>query len=123
MTATILSPPRTGPAVRTGLALAVLLALADVAAGIALVGDATGTAVAVFGGLMALATLGALPAAWRGTGWALRTVAATRLLGALTAVPAFFVDDVAPGLVLAAAVTVVAAIVVAVLVLPRGARS
>ena len=72
-----------------------VLAIGDVAAGIALVGDVTGTVVAVLGGLMALMTFGALPAAWRGAGWALRTVAGTRLLGALTAVRAFFVDDVA----------------------------
>ncbi|TFV87414.1 hypothetical protein E4P38_14040 [Blastococcus sp. CT_GayMR16] len=82
-----------------------------------------GTTIAVVGGLLALGTIGALPAAWRGAAWALRTVAATRLLGALTAVPAFFVDDVPAGMVLAAAVTVVVAIVVVVLVLPRGTRS
>jgi hypothetical protein len=118
MTAT-LARPRTSPAVRTGLVLAVLLAGGGGAAGIALVGDSTGTAVAMFGAVMALATLGALPQAWQGTAWALRTVAATRLLGALTAAPAFFVDDVPAGLVLVAAVTVVIAIIVAVLVLPR----
>lgn len=122
MTAT-LARPRTSPALRTGLVLAVLLAVGDVAAGIALVGDTTGTAIAVFGAVMALATLGALPPAWRGTSWALRTVVATRLLGALTAVPAFFVDDVTAVLVLVAAVTVVVAIVVAVLVLPRRAQA
>ena len=114
----------TSPAVRTGLVLAVLLALGDVAAGITTIsGDAVGTSVAVVDGLLALGTLGSIPAAWRGTAWALRTVAATRLLGALTAVPAFFVDDVEPGMVIAAAVTVVVAIVAVVLVLSRGTRS
>ena len=121
---TTLSRPRTSPAVRTGLVLAVLLALGDVAAGITTIsGDAAGTTVSVVDGLLALGTIGSLPAAWRGAAWALRTVASTRLLGAVTAVPAFFVDDVPAGLVLAAAVTVVVAIVAAVLVLPRGTRS
>lgn len=113
---------RTGPAVRTGLILAALLAIGDVVAGIATIsGDAVGTAIAVFGGVAALVTLAALPAGWRGAEWALRTVAATRLLGALTAVPAFFVGDVPAALVIAAAVTVVLAVLVAVLVL-RPAR-
>ena len=104
--------------------LAVLLALGDVAAGITTIsGDAVGTSIAVFDVLLALVTVGAIPAAWRGATWALRTVAATRLFGALTAVPAFFVDDVEPGMVIAAAVTVVVAIVAVVLVLPRGIRS
>jgi hypothetical protein len=123
MTTATVSRPRTSPAVRTGLVLAVLLALGDVAAGITTIsGDAVGTSIAVFDVVLALVTVGSIPAAWRGAAWALRTVAATRLLGALTAVPAFFVD-VEPGMVIAAAVTVVVAIVAAVLVLPRGTRS
>jgi fluoride ion exporter CrcB/FEX len=124
MTAATVSPPRTSPAVRTGLVLAAVLAVGDVVAGITTIsGDPVGTSVAVVDGLLALGTLGSIPAAWRGAAWALRTVAITRLLGALTAVPAFFVDDAPAGMVLAAAVTVVVAIVVAVLVLPRGTRS
>jgi hypothetical protein len=124
MTTATVSRPRTSPAVRTGLVLAVLLALGDVAAGITTIsGDAVGTSIAVFDVVLALVTVGSIPAAWRGAAWALRTVAATRLLGALTAVPAFFVDDVEPGMVIAAAVTVVVAIVAVVLVLPRGTRS
>jgi hypothetical protein len=123
MTTATVSRPRTSPAVRTGLVLAVLLALGDVAAGITTIsGDAVGTSIAVFDVVLALVTVGSIPAAWRGAAWALRTVAATRLLGALTAVPAFFVD-VEPGMVIAAAVTVVVAIVAVVLVLPRGTRS
>jgi hypothetical protein len=123
MTTATVSRPRTSPAVRTGLVLAVLLALGDVAAGITTIsGDAVGTSIAVFDVVLAIGTIGSIPAAWRGAAWALRTVAATRLLGALTAVPAFFVD-VEPGMVIAAAVTVVVAIVAAVLVLPRGTRS
>jgi hypothetical protein len=94
-----------------------------VAAGITTIsGDAVGTSIAVFDVVLAIGTIGSIPAAWRGATWALRTVAATRLLGALTAVPAFFVD-VEPGMVIAAAVTVVVAIVAVVLVLPRGTRS
>jgi hypothetical protein len=124
MTTATVSRPRTSPAVRTGLVLAVLLALGDVAAGITTIsGDAVGTSIAVFDVVLAIGTIGSIPAAWRGAAWALRTVAATRLLGALTAVPAFFVDDVEPGMVIAAAVTVVVAIVAVVLVLPRGTRS
>jgi hypothetical protein len=124
MTTATVSRPRTSPAVRTGLVLAVLLALGDVAAGITTIsGDAVGTSIAVFDVVLAIGTIGSIPAAWRGATWALRTVAATRLLGALTAVPAFFVDDVEPGMVIAAAVTVVVAIVAVVLVLPRGTRS
>jgi hypothetical protein len=124
MTTATLSRPGTSPAVRTGLVLAVLLALGDIAAGITTIsGDAFGTSIAIVDGLVALVMFGAFPAAWRGAAWALRTVAATRLLGALTTLPAFFVDDVAPGMVIAAAATVVVALVVVVLVYPRGNRS
>ena len=124
MTTATVPRPRTSPAVRTGLVLAVLLAVGDVVAGITTIsGDAVGTSIAVVDVVLAIGTVGSLPAAWRGTAWALRTVAVTRLLGALTAVPAFFVDDVAPEMVIAAAVTVVVAIVAVVLVLPRGVRS
>ena len=113
---------RTGRGVRIGLGLAALLAVGDVAAGIVLFGgDPTSTAVAVFGWFMALATFAALPAGWRGAGRALRTVAVTRLLGALTAVPAYFVPGVPTGLVITAAVTVLAAVLAAVLIL-RAAR-
>jgi hypothetical protein len=124
MTATTLSPPRTSAAVRTGIVLAVILAISDIVGGIPLIGeDAFASTVAVFGWVMAIGTLVAVPAAWRGGETPRRTVVLTRLLGALTAVPAFFLADVATGLVLAAAATVLAAIVVAVLVLPRRAQS
>lgn len=114
---------RTGRAVRAALVLAVLLALGDLAAGAATVGsDPAGTTIGVFGAVVAVITIAALPAAWRGRESALRAVAATRLLGALTAVPAFFVADVAAGLVIAAAVTVACAVLVTVVVL-RPARS
>lgn len=116
--------PSTDPAVRTGLGVAMLLAVTDVVVGITTIsGDAVGNAVAVLVGVLAAATLVSLPAAWRGSARALRAVAVTRLIAAFTAVPAFFVDDVAPELVIAAAVTVVAALVVAVLVIPRRVRS
>jgi hypothetical protein len=118
MTTTI--RPATGVGVRVGLVLAALLSLVDL---VALVttehGGTTGVAVAVGGGVLAVATLAALPAGWRGAGWALRTVAATRLVACLASVPAFFDGGTAEEPVLVAAVTVVLAIVVAVLVLPR----
>lgn len=118
MTTTARTTARAG--VRIGLVLAALLSLVDL---VALVttehGGTTGTVVAVGGGVLAVVTLAALPAGWRGAGWALRTVAATRLVACLASVPALVDGGSTEEPVLVAAVTVVLAVVVAVLVLPR----
>ena len=115
---------RTTATVRTGLVLAALLALLDLVALIATEhGGAGGTVVAIAGAALGVATLAVLPAAWRGAAWALRTVAATRLVACLASVPAFVDGSTTEEPVLVAALTVVLAIVVAVLVLPRAVRS
>ena len=116
---TTTSPSRTAPAVRIGLVLGALLALVDLVALVTTEHDGPGgPAVAVAGGLLAVLTLAAVPSGWRGAAWALTTVAVTRLVGALASVPVFFDDD-ADEPVVVAALTVVLAVAVAVLVLPR----
>src|SRR3954468_24121584 len=82
--------------IRVGLVLAALLGLVDVVSAFFPTPDgAIGPPlpIVVLGGLLGVATLVAVVAAWRpGRRGALRIVAGTRVLSAITALPAFFVD-------------------------------
>lgn len=81
---------------RIGLGLAAFLGVADVVLSFIPVpeGDVGPPQwIVVLSGLLGVATLAAVVVAWRKGGRrALRTVAVTRVLSMLTAVPAFFVD-------------------------------
>jgi|1186.fasta_scaffold29770_3 hypothetical protein len=105
---------------RVGLVLAVVLGLADVVSAFFPTPDGEvgpPLAIVILGGVIGLATLAAVAVAWRsGRRGALRIVAGTRVLSAITALPAFFVD-VPAWLKLVVAVLVVLTVVCVVLVL------
>ena len=111
---------------RAGLVLAALLGLADVIS--AFFPTPEGEVgpplpIVVLGGLLGVATLAAVAAAWRtGQRGMLRIVAATRVLSAIGALPAFFVD-VPAALKLVVAVGVVLTVVCVVLVLTPARRT
>jgi len=96
---------------KTGLVIAALLGLADLAS---LAGPQPGpgeqgppAGVLIAASVLGLFTLAGVAYAWRtGNRVGSRVVAGTRILSAVTAVPAFFVEDVPPGLVALAAVGV-----------------
>jgi hypothetical protein len=110
---------------KTGLVLAVLLALSDLAS---LGGptpdgeDGPPIGVLVVGALLGVATLVAVWRAWRtGSRTALRAVAGTRILSAVLALPAFFVD-IPAWLQISAAVGVAVSVLCVVLVLAPAQR-
>lgn len=105
---------------RVGLVLAALLAVGDVLTSIPqYVDEPVIPTVAI---VLAVATLVAVPFAWRDAAWARGVVIATRLLSALLAVPAFFFPGVPPGWVVAAATGILLSVLVVVLLLV-GARA
>ena len=112
--------------VRTGLVLAALLGLADVVSVLFPTPDGEvgpPLPILVLGALLGAATLAAVIVAWRtGRRGALRIVAGTRVLSAISALPAFFVD-VPVALKLVVAVAIVLTVVSVVLVLSPARRS
>jgi hypothetical protein len=94
------------PLLTTGLVLAGLLGLADLATPLVSDGAHPPMVVAFLGAALGLATLVALVPAWRGGRGAAWTVVGTRLVSAVTALPAFVVPDVPAEAVLAAGVGV-----------------
>ena len=75
--------------------------------------------------LPASLTLVAIPFGWRGAGWATGLIIATRLLSALSALPAFLVPGVPVGFVVGAAtgMTLAGLVTALLLVLPKRAAS
>jgi hypothetical protein len=109
---------------RTGLVLAGLLAVVDIVSVFAINQDGTSgepgppLGVLVFSAILGVVTLVAAAHAWRtGNRVGSRVVAGTRILSALGALPAFFVEDVPAGLVAAAGIGVAVTIVAVWLVL------
>jgi len=96
--------------VRTGLVIAAVLSLGDVATPLLSDGEHPPMAVALVAAALGLATLAALVPAWRGKPAALWAVIVTRLASILGAVPAFFVDAVPAGATIAAAVALAATV-------------
>lgn len=93
---------------RTGLIVLGVLSVADLAGPLTTDGDHPPMWVAVIGAVLGLASLALVVAAWRGSRRSVLPLVALRLVSALTAVPAFFVDDVPAGIVALVAVLVVA---------------
>lgn len=121
----VTSTRKTTTPARVGLVLAALLAIGDVIVGVAqLDPDQT-----IPGSISLLiiaagaATLVAIPFSWRGAGWATGLVIATRLLSALSALPAFVVPGVPAGFVVGAATGMALAGLVTVLLLVRTKRA
>jgi hypothetical protein len=104
--------------VRIGLVLAALLGLGDVASIGALGGDGPPAVVIFLGVALGVVTLAAIRPAWRGSRSSAIAIVVARVISALTAVPAFFVDDVPAGFVAAAAVSIVVTAATVVLVTP-----
>ena len=86
----------------TGLVIAGLLGLGDLVTPLTTDGETPPMEVALICAVLGLITVAALVPAWRGSRAAVTTIIVTRLLSAMTALPAFFVDDV-PGIAMAAA--------------------
>ncbi|MGI5243874.1 hypothetical protein [Dactylosporangium sp. CA-139066] len=117
--------PNRAPSTRNkiGLVLAVLFGLSDLItpftpAGATDQGPGAPMPVLVADAVLGLVTLGAVVFAWRSASRvAARIVAGTRILSALTALPAFFVSGVPAPVVAIVAATVVLTVVCVVLVL------
>ena len=74
--------------------------------------------VLVLGSILGVVTIGAVALAWtRGNRSAVRVAAAAIIVGAITALPAFFAPDVPAGLRVFAAVSVLVSIIAVVLML------
>ena len=105
-------------ALRTGLIIAAILGVADIAAAIAGGGDTPPLPIAVAAAALGLITLIAAGYGWQGRRAAVGTVIVTRVLSALGAVPAFFADDVPAAFVASAAVLVVLTVAAVALLIP-----
>jgi hypothetical protein len=103
----------------TGLVLAALFGLGDLATPLTTDGEHPPMVIALAGAVLGLLTLIGVVYAWRGRRGGVTTIIVTRLLSAVTAVPAFFVDDVPTGARVAAGAGVVLAIVCVAMVAPR----
>ena len=86
-------------AVTAGLVLAGLLGLGDAIGIVTGGGEGPPFPVVVAGAVFGVITVIGVVLGWRGSRTGIAAVIVTRLLSALTAVPAFFVDDVPAGAV------------------------
>lgn len=111
---------RPSVAVRIGLVLAALLTVNDALLVSQQIGDGDPVVIGIL--VCAVATAVAVPFAWRGTSAGRHTVVATRVLSALTGLPAFFVTDVPAVGVVMAAIGMVLALIVAALVYSGSTR-
>jgi hypothetical protein len=102
--------------VTVGLVLAGLLGLADIATLPFSDGKHPPIPIAVAGAVIGLITLVGVALGWRGSRGGIVTVIVTRLLSALTAVPAFFADGVPAPAIVAAAVGIAIALACVALV-------
>jgi uncharacterized membrane protein len=96
---------------RSGLVLLGVLSLFDVAGPLTTDGDHPPMWVALVGSALGLASLASVVAAWRGSRRAVLPLVVLRLVSALSAVPAFFADDVPAGIVALVTVFMVATLV------------
>jgi hypothetical protein len=103
----------------TGLVIAGLLGLGDIITLLVGNGETPPVEVAAIGAALGLITVAALVPAWRGSRGGVIAIVVSRLLSAVTALPAFFVDDVPGAAVAAAAVGIVITLVAVALVAAR----
>lgn len=102
-----------------GLVLATLFGLGDLTSPLTTDGEHPPMAIAIAGAILGLLTLAGVGYAWQGRRGGVTTIIVTRLLSAVTAVPAFFVDGVPAGARIVAGVGVVLTIVCVAMVAPR----
>jgi low temperature requirement protein LtrA len=109
---------------RTGLALLALLSLGDVAEPVLTDGDHPPIAIALVAAVIGLASLVLVWYAARGARRAVAPLLGLRALSALTAVPAFFADDVpAAARTLAAVFVALTAVAIALVATPARAEA
>jgi hypothetical protein len=109
--------------VRVGLVLGGLLSALQISTGVGLWrAEGLGVDVAILV-LVAVVALVAIVLAWRGSFPARVVTVVAVLVPALMGLPAYFIDDIPPGAVLAVSVGILLALVVAVLLLRPGRRS
>lgn len=102
---------------RAGLIAFGLLSVGDLAAPLLTDGETPPMSIALIGSALGLISLVLVVLAWRGVRRAVVPLIVLRVLSALTAVPAFFVDDVPGGAMAAAGVSIVLAVAGTALVL------
>lgn len=105
--------------IRVGLGLAAALAVMDIASTVPQFADEP--VVPTIGMLLGLATLVAVPFAWRGARWGRIVAATSRVLASLIGLPAFFVPGIPAEWVAMAAAGILLSVLAAVLIL-AGAR-
>jgi hypothetical protein len=101
----------------TGLGILGVLSLADLAAPLLTDGETPPMSIALIGSAIGLVSLVLLAMAWRGRSGPAIGLVVVRLLSALTAVPAFFVDDVPAVPMVLAGIAITLTVVGTVLVL------
>jgi hypothetical protein len=101
-----------------GLVVAGLLGLFDLAGPAFTDGEHPPMSIAIAGAVLGLITLVGVVVGWRGSRAGIVTVIVTRLLSALSAVPAFFADGVPAGAKAAAAIGIVLTLLSVALVAP-----
>jgi hypothetical protein len=110
---------------RVGVVLAALLGLSEIVSTLLIPAPAPGEqgppeVVLIFGAAMGVLTIAACVYAWvRNSRGGLRVAAASRLLSAITGLPAFFVEGVPAPLVVASAVSLVLTLVAVALLMSR----
>lgn len=109
------------PSFRLGLVILGLLSCVDVVGPLLTDGDNPPMAIALAACVLGVASLVCVALAWRGNTRVILPLAGLRLLSALSAIPAFFVSDVPPGIRGLAAALVLLTIVGVALVV--GART
>jgi hypothetical protein len=103
----------------TGLVIAGLLALGDLATPFTGDGEHPPLVIGIICAVLGLITAAGIVLARRGSRGGVTAIIVTRLLSAVAALPAFFVDGVPAGAVVAAAVGVVITLVSVALLAPR----
>jgi len=102
---------------RAGLIAFGLLSVGDLATPLLTDGETPPMSIALIASALGLISLVLVVLAWRGVRRAVVPLIVLRVLSALTAVPAFFVDDVPGGAMAAAGVSIVLAVAGTALVL------
>lgn len=108
--------------IRTGLVLFGLLSVGDIAELAVTDGSHPPYAVAAISAVLGVASLYLLAQAWRGRRGALRALLVLRIVSALTATPAFFVQDVPAAAKVSAAAIFALTALAAALVSPATSR-
>jgi hypothetical protein len=103
----------------TGLVIAGLLALGDIATPFTGDGEHPPMVIGILTAVLGVITVAGLVPAWRGSRAGVTAIIVTRLLSAVAALPAFFVDGIPGPVRVLAAVAVAVTVLSVVLIAPR----